>query len=201
MRTVIIGGSFNPPHHGHIHLIELVRRDTDYERILLIPLHTPNHKQAVEAAAPEDRLAMLELLVEELHTDCIIDTCELERGGISYTYDTVVDIMARYPDIDDRIGIVVGDDLLEGIASWYNFEQLKDLVTFIVAYRDADEESVMQRINAYTLQGVDMYLLRSSRVKVSSSLIRQRIRAGVDVRPLLPRSIIEYIESHGLYRD
>ncbi len=201
MKTVIIGGSFNPPHHGHIHLIELVRRDTDYERILLIPLHTPNHKQAVEAAAPEDRLAMLELLVEEIHTDCIIDTCELERGGISYTYDTVVDVMARYPDIDGRIGIVVGDDLLEGIASWYNFEQLKDLVTFIVAYRDTDEESVMRSIDAYTSQGVDIYLLRGNRVEVSSSLIRQSIRAGVDVGHLLPHSIIEYIESHGLYRD
>ncbi len=199
MKTAIIGGSFNPPHIGHIHLINQVLESTDFNRIILIPLHTPNHKSVKHEIDPRHRIAMVELLAKNIPTGCIVDTCEIDRGGISYTYDTVKEIFDRYEDTSE-VGVIIGDDLLPGLIEWNRFELLKELASFLVIRREASSGNVLRQIEKIKEMGVSIELLTNKVVEVSSSEIRRRIEAFEDASRLLPMNVVSYIQENELYR-
>ncbi len=199
MKTAIIGGSFNPPHIGHIHLINQVLRSTDFTRIILVPLHTPNHKSVENEIDPQHRVNMVRLLAENIPVGCIVDSCEIERGGISYTYDTVKEILGRYEDTNE-IGIIIGDDLLSGLVEWNRFDLLKEIASFLVVRRESDSLDVLEMIDKIRKNRVSIELLTNRIVEVSSSEIRRRIEAGEDASRLLPLNVLSYIQEHGLYR-
>ncbi|MGM0431338.1 MAG: nicotinate (nicotinamide) nucleotide adenylyltransferase [Spirochaetota bacterium] len=201
MKTAIIGGSFNPPHYGHVHVIRLVEQYTDYSRIILVPLHTPSHKEVDSFVSADKRLDMLNVLIENQCPECLVDTCEIERGGISYTWDTVQSIKARYPDIDDKIGIIIGDDLLEGLLSWHEIDKLKQHAVFVVVCRNLSGEQMESYRHAFAGYGIELTMLRDKTVDISSSDIRKRVQHGQSITGLLPDAIIEYMERNGLYAD
>lgn len=197
----MIGGSFNPPHIGHAHLISLIEQSGRYDRILLIPLHTPSHKKIEYHTAPEHRVSMTGLLAGDCRIACTVDTCEIDRGGISYTYDTVCDIMERYRDITGRPAVVIGDDLLGGLNKWYRIEELKQLVTFETACRDEHAGHLDRMLAEYSREGYTIQRLPGEPVEVSSSTIRQALAEDLPIRGLLPGRIEEYIRIHGLYQQ
>jgi nicotinate-nucleotide adenylyltransferase len=201
MKTAIFGGSFNPPHNGHVHLIETVKEHTDYQRIFLIPLHTPSHKEVSVHVDTSHRVEMVRLLADFCCPACRLETLEIERGGVSYTWDTVRELYKKYDDITGRLGIVIGDDLLEGLADWYEIEQMKELVEFTVLCRDLSEQRNRDFERAYRERGIIVHLIPEDTVEISSSRIRSSIRKGESVEGLLPLPILRYIDSHGLYRD
>lgn len=201
MRTALFGGSFNPPHNGHVHLISTVTEHTDYDRILLVPLHTPSHKDVDVHIDPIHRVEMVRLLAAECCPRCLVDTTEIERGGVSYTWDTVQEINHRYTDITGPLGIVIGDDLLEGLPTWYRIDSLKQTVEFTVLCRDLDEAQMEDYRNSYGKMGLRLHLIKEQAVDVSSSMVREKIRSHQSVGGLLPKAILQYIESHGLYSN
>lgn len=201
MKTAIIGGSFNPPHYGHVHVIRLVQNHTDYRRVILVPLHTPSHKEVDSFVSSDKRLEMLNLLIEDQCPECVVDTCEIDRGGISYTWDTVQSIRARYPDIVDKIGIVIGDDLLEGLLSWHEIDRLKEQAVFVVVCRNLSGEQMDSYRDTFAAYGIELTMLRGDTVNISSSDIRKRVQDGLPLAGLLPNTIIEYMERNGLYKD
>ncbi|MDC7124368.1 MAG: nicotinate-nicotinamide nucleotide adenylyltransferase, partial [Spirochaetales bacterium] len=109
--TVIMGGTFNPVHIGHLHLSEEIRKMFQPERIIIVPSNISAHKKDMDVLSAVHRLEMLKLATEK--TDIIVEECELERLGVSYTIDTVKYIRDKYK-LKTKPGLVIGDDLAEG---------------------------------------------------------------------------------------
>lgn len=189
MRTVILGGSFNPVHIGHLFLAEEAKRTLGYDRVVFVPANIAAHKGADQPIAGHHRLVMLERALAGIPYFAL-DDCELRRGGISYTIDTVPEVARRYPSAG-KMGLLVGDDLLEGFDRWKEAQALASLVEIIVARRS--ERPMASFLLPH--RRLDNLLL-----PISSSDIRRRILHGLAYRQLVTEPVYEYIETQGLYR-
>ena len=143
-KTAVLGGSFDPVHLGHLFLLHCAVSMTDYESFLIIPAKVSNFKQDSRPQASDaDRLNMLRLAVEDFRdlypedrdAHIEISTMELERGGVSYTSDTVRELRAQAENL--RIGLVMGDDHIDGLCRWHDFSYLKDNVEFLICRRNS----------------------------------------------------------------
>lgn len=190
MKIAILGGSFNPPHLGHLILAEEVLACGLYDRILLIPSFIPPHKKAENDPGAGMRLSMLKAAVEGW-PDIAIDCCEIDREGISYTIDTLSEISRRYP-VEGKLGLVMGDDLApDFLTVWKEPERILQLADVLVAHRIHAEELPL----AYPHRYLDNLL-----IPISSSLVRKRIAGRGAWRALVPANVCKIIEDHGLYQ-
>lgn len=188
MRLLVLGGSFNPVHIGHLVIADELRVEFGYDLVLLVPSFRPPHKDLEGDPGAERRLAMLELAVED-DSNLAIDDCELLRGGASYTIDTLRDLGSRYA-IDGKPGLVVGDDLIPGFPGWRNPAEIADAADIICAHRSSEEELPFPFPHRYA---------HNSLLKVSSSMVRRRIAAGLPFRRLLAPGVYRYIVENRLY--
>jgi len=184
----MLGGTFNPVHLGHLYLADDVRLSYDYEKIVFVPANIPAHKEIEEEIGTEQRIEMLKLAVESI-PQFVVDTCEIVRGGISYTIDTIRHLASKY-NTKEKIGVIIGDDLLEGFSDWKDPDQICKLATLIVAHRNRSSRVSF----SYPHQYIDNIVF-----PLSSSDIRKRIMDGKSVRFLLPDAVWRYIEEHRLY--
>ena len=145
-KVALYGGSFDPVHLGHLAVLHNALKSTNYSLFLIVPAKLSNFKQTnTPKASAEDRLQMLRLALEdykELYPQddaekINISTIELDRGGVSYTYDTVMEIKKLY-GITDRLGLIIGDDQIPQLTNWYRYEDLKNEVEFIICRRNPD---------------------------------------------------------------
>ncbi len=139
--VAMLGGTFDPIHKGHLFLLENAIRQTSYDCFILVPAHLSNFKQSSEPSASDSqRLEMTRLAIEDFrslynfNTEIIVSDVEIQRKGVSYTYDTVVSLKKEY-DIDGRLGLLMGDDHVANLEKWYRFEDLKDQVEFLICRR------------------------------------------------------------------
>jgi len=188
MRAVILGGTFNPVHCGHLFIAEEVRCALGYDSVIFVPANQPVHKDPVPVVDPVHRLAMLRLALAG-NPRFVVDTGDIDRGGPSYSIETVTSLVPRY-GIEGRPGFLIGDDLAAGFASWKNVEALVEIVDLIVARRTGEALPAL----VYPHRVVSNAVL-----PISSSDIRRRIREGRAVRYLLPDSVLSYIKDHSLY--
>ncbi len=189
MRTIIIGGTFNPVHNGHLYVSEELRIQMGYERVLFIPSNISAHKSGAELVSADHRIEMLKLALAD--SSFLIDQCEIERGGISYMIDTVKSVINRYK-VSGKIGLFIGDDLITGLKDWQNVDELLGLVDVVIAHRNSESEHGTNLIYKY---------INNVTINISSSNIRERIRTGKAFRYLLPESVYSYISDRGLYRN
>lgn len=189
MKTIIIGGTFNPVHNGHLYVSEELKIQLGYERVFFVPSNVSAHKSGAELVSADHRINMLKLALAD--NSSLIDLCEIERGGISYMIDTVKSLNRRY-GISGKMGLFIGDDLIDGLKDWNNVEKLLDIVDIIVAHRDSESE----KKNDFVYKYID-----NVTINISSSDIRARIRTGKAFRYLLPESVNNYILEKGLYRN
>lgn len=188
MRTIIIGGTFNPIHNGHLYVSEELKIQMGYERIIFVPSNISVHKSGAELVPAKNRIEMLKLALAD--SSSLIDLCEIERGGFSYMIDTVKSVKSRY-SVSGRIGLFIGDDLVTGLKEWHNVDELLDVVDIVVAHRDSD----------YKIESGSAYkYIDNVTIKISSSDIRERIRKGKAFRYLLPETVRRYILDRGLYK-
>ena len=188
MRAVILGGTFNPVHYGHLFVAEDVRTSLGYDTAIFVPTNQPVHKNPAPVLSPIHRLAMLRLAVAA-RENVIVDSAEIERGGFSYSIETVADLIPRY-GIVGKPGFVIGDDLVAGFPTWKNVEELVGIVDLIVA----------RRILAGPVQlPYPHRTVMNTVLPISSSEIRERISEGRTVRYLLPDAVLAYIGEHKLY--
>ncbi len=206
--TAMVGGSFDPVHLGHLHLVHTVVASTSYRRFIFVPVARNNFKQDANPVSAEHRMNMLrlsfaaykEVYPEDPPIECIAEACELERGGVSYTYDTVKYLYLQY-SIQGRLAVVMGDDLLSALQRWHAYEQLKELVTFVVIRREGSELKLSD-------PGADVLYLDNPLLEDSSTFIRERCRALLDcevlpddVAHLMPGEVALYVQEHRLYRS
>jgi nicotinate-nucleotide adenylyltransferase len=205
MKTAIIGGTFDPVHNGHLHLLHWLVATTDYQRILFIPVFLPPHKTYRKRVSDQDRIGMLKLALqaypgkypEDRAVELVVDDCEIRRQGVSYMFDTVRDVLIRY-HVEGRPAVVIGDDLLPGLTSWHRFEELRGLVDFLVFNRSPD---VSIRVMPSMVSG---RVMENPLLGDSSTEIREILHSGatdVDLASLMPLSVVDYIRKHGLYTD
>jgi nicotinate-nucleotide adenylyltransferase len=191
MRIAMLGGSFNPPHIGHLILAEEILATRRYDKVLLVPANLPPHKVPQGDPGAEMRLAMLRASAEDW-PQIIVEPCELERRGVSYTIDTLNEIAQKYI-CDGKPGLVVGDDLASDfMVSWKDPERILDLADLIIAHRLRAEEIDLPYPHRY----VDNIM-----IPVSSSLVRERIAQQGAWRSLIMPRVREIIETYGLYRN
>lgn len=189
MNTAIFGGTFNPIHNGHLHLAASVCAETGYERVIFVPAHLPPHKDGDELIAGYHRLSMVRLAIAG-HPFFSVDPCELDRGGVSYTIETVRHLSATVGRTScDRLGVIIGDDLVADYRSWHQAPELAREADLIIG----------QRCEQVAPLPFPHQMVRNVQLPLSSQLIRQRLRTGLAVDHLTPPAVLEYIRDHGLY--
>jgi len=188
MRTVIIGGTFNPVHVGHLMLAEEASVQEGFDRVVFVPSNKPAHK-IVDGTTVAQRLEMLTLAVQGY--DVVLETCELAREGISYSIDTVRYVLTHY-ELTGRPSLVLGDDLFESYDTWKDAEELSRLAELLVAHRKYPHQLASSWPHRY---------LTNKLIDVSSTEIRERVRAGLAWKALVPPAVAEYIETNHLYRE
>jgi nicotinate-nucleotide adenylyltransferase len=188
VRVLVIGGSYNPVHLGHLVLAQELRRQFGYDLALLVPSYRPPHKDLLLDPGPEKRLAMLRLALGD-DPSIGVDECEIARGGLSYTIDTLRDVASRYP-LEGKPALVLGEDLVPGFASWKRPEEIAQEADIICAHRSTRDRLPL----GYPHRWADNPV-----VEISSSCVRERIAAGLPFRYLVPESVYAYIVQEGLY--
>jgi nicotinate-nucleotide adenylyltransferase len=184
MRIGIYGGTFNPVHHGHLILARQALEEFKLDRLVFVPAAESPFKIQNHSAPAGDRLAMLRLAIagEDRFS---VDPLEIERGGISYSIDTVK--MFRNRDPGAELFFLVGEDNADRLTEWHRFEELKKLVYFVVLSRSEEFQS-------------PEYPVVQRRIEISSTEIRNRVANQESITYLVPESVKHYIEQHQLYQ-
>ena len=195
-RIGIYGGAFNPPHTGHIRAAEYAVQALNLDKLLLIPSCTSPHKP-LPAGSPEpkQRLEMTKLWAGEKMEVCDI---ELSRGGTSYTYQTVEQLKAMYPQ--DELVLFMGTDMFLSFHTWKEPERILDCVSLAVFYRgDRNEQAaIAEKQQAYETAGHRVYLVENPVTEISSTQLR-RMLVFRCAAPFLDEKVLHYIEDNDLY--
>ena len=182
----ILGGNFNPVHNAHLIVADQVRQQLGLDQVLLMPEYQPPHVDKKETIPEHHRLKMLELAIEGIE-GLAIETIELERKGISYTYDTMKILTEQYPDTDYYF--IIGADMVDYLPKWYRIDELVDMVQFVGVQRPRYKVGT-----SYPVIWVDVPLM-----DISSSMVRDFLAQGRKPNFLLPQPVLDYIEKEGLY--
>lgn len=183
-RIGILGGTFDPPHLGHLLIANEVLTEFELDEVKFMPNKKPPHKD--DLSKENDRLQMVQLAIED-HPLFSIEEIELQRVGISYTYDTMLILTERYPENDYYF--IIGADMVEYLPRWYKIEELVQIVQLVGTARPNYEIDT-----EYPVKFVDV-----PQVDISSSMIRERVKAGKPLKYLVPDLVAHYIEENQLY--
>lgn len=201
MRTAIFGGSFDPVHLGHLWMAELSREALSLDQVIFIPTATSPLKPDGPVATNEQRVAMLRLALSG-NAAMQIDTREIDRGGTSYTIDTVKALKQERPD--DDFFLLMGADAFNSLDRWKEPASLLTLITPVVLRRGGDAEadwSLIERlVGIVRSEEIRSAALSIPMIEVSSGELRQRVAEGRSIRYRLPRPVEAFIEAERLYR-
>ena len=198
-RIGILGGTFDPPHVGHLWLATLARDAIGLDRVLFMPAAQPPHKRLRGMSSATDRLLMTRLAIagDEAFELTLI---EMERPGPSYTIDSVEELQRAYGD-DAQLFLLMAADTLAQIDSWREPDALLERVEWVVGPRPGvpmPERSALD--DRFGERASRIHLLSGPSLDVSSTQIRERVAAGDVIRYLVPRGVEELISDRGLYR-
>lgn len=195
MRLGIFGGSFDPPHVGHLLVAQDAVTALKLDRLLIVPAAQQPLKQGQQTPAA-DRLAMVQRCFADV-PGLVVDPVEIDRGGLSYMVDTVEILQRREPSA--VLHLLIGQDAFETLPRWREPERLRSMVRLVVLRRGNAAEPVPTSAEQYRATNGSLEYLATRRVDVSSTEIRERVRAGHSIRGFVTDAVAEYIESTGLY--
>jgi nicotinate-nucleotide adenylyltransferase len=191
----MMGGTFNPIHHGHLAAAEFVREEFKLDQILFVPSGKPPHKHKGEIASPEHRWTMA--LLATSSNECFsVSSVEIDRRGESYTRDTILELKKIYGARLDCY-FITGADAIAEISTWHKSENLPELAKFIAVSRPGyklDMSKIAPRFRRCT------YLVEVPALAISSTEIRERIRKGKTIKYLVPEIVEKYIYKNKLYQ-
>lgn len=197
-RIGIYGGTFSPPHNGHIAAAKAFMEQMWLDILYVIPAATPPHKQMTCAVSPEDRLNMCRLAFSEMEGVYVSDM-EIRRGGKSYTVDTLRELTGE----DRRLFLLLGTDMMLSLGEWYRPDEIFRLSYPVYIRREKDailDQRIIQTIADYNEKyGKVVRRIVTEPLVISSSEIRRRFEAEESVEGLLPPSVEKYIRDKHLY--
>ncbi len=212
MKIAILGGSFNPIHVGHLILADSVCATLGYDKVLFVPTYRPPHKEMAETVSCGDRVEMVRLAIGG-DSRFALETCEIERGGVSYTWDTVCFLEEKFKGVlDGKLGVIFGEDLLGDYDKWEHAAELSERADLILAVRPKSQkekasfenrptEKYGKKVNAWTRETFPYKhkIVENPKIELSSSEIRRKIAEDGAWRYLVGKEVFEYIKSGGLY--
>jgi nicotinate-nucleotide adenylyltransferase len=194
----LLGGSFDPIHNGHLYLAEQARDALNLNRIILVPAFIPPHKTDRALSDPAQRLEMIRLAIAG--RDWLeVDEREIQRGGISYTVDTVRALAGASPEAE--LYFLIGSDSLRELGTWRAIHEIARIVTFVTVPRDDRKIPSIDPLLKEKLKGtpLETISLDVPPLEISSSRIRDAVCRGNPILDLVPAAVAEYIERNGLY--
>ncbi len=195
----VLGGTFDPPHIGHLWLATLAAEAMRLDRVLFMPAAQPPHKLDVAVTDAGDRLEMTRLAIAD---DPSFELCELEmrRTGPSFTVDSMVELIQAGGE-DEELFLVMAADSLDQVGSWRQPDRLLSLVEWVVGPRPGtallEAAALRERFGPAASR---IHVIDGPSLDVSSSEIRRRVANGHAIRYLVPRAVEELIRDRGLYR-
>ncbi len=192
MKIAILGGTFDPPHLGHLILADTVLKELNYDKVLFIPSKIPPHKNISGEVSNEDRLNMLKLSIED-DKRFSFDDYELKSEGISYSIKTLNYLYQNY-NIDGKIALIIGADLIKNFHKWKEPEKISELANIVAVNREENDNLDKENIEKYNIK-----IIIAPRIDISSTLIRERIKKNKAFRYFLNNKVYDYIISNKLY--
>lgn len=189
MKIGVLGGTFNPPHLGHLMMAEQIKAQLDLDKIFFLPTAEPPHSSVKKSTiSSKKRVEMLELATAD-NPDFEIERYEVDCGGKNYTYNTMKALIELYPTVD--FYFIVGGDMIVDMPTWYKIDELIELVQFVGVNRpgypiDTDYPIIM----------VDIPM-----IDLSSTTIRKKVAMDCSIKYLVPEAVRHYISLEGLYQD
>lgn len=195
MRVAVLGGSFNPPHLAHIFMAESVLSMLHYDKVILVPAKKPPHKKLLGNASNEDRLAMLKLAIRN-KPHFLLDDFEIKdtEHDYSYTVNTIQYLYSMCKEIEGRIGLIIGADLIQGFHKWHKVDTIVDMADVIAVGRGEANNLDPTVIAKYGIK-----VLELAKQDTSSTIVRSRVQAGLSIKGLVCDDVRGYILEHGLY--
>lgn len=199
MKYGILGGTFDPPHNGHLKIAAAARSALGLAQIVFIPAGQPPHKLDDPVSPAATRLAMLELALAR-HPDFVISRLELLRAGPSYTVDTLRELHQTLGD-DAEIYFIMGMDSLQNFHTWHQPQEIVKLCKLAVLRRpgfDVDLDTLEKQVPGVTASVV---IIPGPEFDISASEIRARVRRGESIRGLVPPAVAAFIKTNRLYKN
>ena len=187
MKLFIFGGSFDPPHRGHLEIIKYCSKHSD--KLLLIPAANSPLKNKPPVAEGYHRIKMLKLMIQDIDSPIEVDEWEINQSGSCYTFETIQYLIKKYPD--SNFSMVMGADQLIKFHRWKNYEGIMSSVQILGFNRDSCDFTPPDEMN--------LTWLKDFKVDISSSIIRGKIAKGDSSDNDLPPSIQRYIQNNKLY--
>ena len=217
MRIAVFGGSFNPLHNGHAMLADTIVKELHYDKVLFVPTFIPPHKIVNESIAAEHRLGMIKAFCHSVPDNVFVaEDCEIRRGGVSYTFDTLTFLAEKYKNLlDGKLSFVMGDEVAAEFHKWKNPDGIAQIADFIITHRYPDagvlESKLVKNIPGKDYSGdfkarfdekkfgYPCLYLKEPMLPVSSTQIRGRILENRSFKYLIPPAVYDYIKEHKLY--
>ncbi len=219
MKIAVFGGTFNPLHVGHAMLADTIIRELGFDKVLFVPTFAPPHKEISKILPPQVRMQMIEdFCKSEGSGHFELEPCEIERGGISYTSDTLEFLTKKYQGkLEQKLAFVMGDEVAAEFDKWRNPDKVSSLADLIIVHRYPDVKAMED--NLYESKPTGNYkgdfavkfdrqkiayphiYIENPMLPVSSTDIRGRISEGKSFRYLVPPAVYDYIREHNLYKE
>ncbi|WP_391202026.1 nicotinate-nucleotide adenylyltransferase [Psychrobacillus sp. L4] len=182
----ILGGTFNPPHIGHLIIANEVLSALNLDELRFMPNATPPHKKKDERVSEVERLKMVQLAIKDV-PKMAVETIEMDRGGTSYTFDTMELLQAREPST--TFFFIIGGDQVEYLSKWYRINELVEKVQIVG----------VPRPNTSIETAYPIIKLAIPQIELSSTLIRNRMENGKTTMFLIPELVRDFIQKEKLY--
>jgi nicotinate-nucleotide adenylyltransferase len=197
-RLGLLGGTFNPPHIGHLVCAQEAWAQLGLDRVLLVPVHTPPHKEAVDDPGVEARTELCELAVAG-DPRLAVSRIDADVPGRSFTVDTLTRLHERHPE--HALTFIVGGDMAHSVPAWREPEAILELAELGVAEREGVRRADIVEALAGLRGGAErVRFFDMPRLDVSSTLIRRRVAAGQPIRYLVPDAVADAVQRTGIYR-
>lgn len=201
MRLGVFGGTFDPVHYGHLLLAELCREACRLDQVWFVPAASPPHKQRQGLTPAARRVEMLELATGG-HEAFAVSRLEVERGGVSFTVDTLAQLKAEAPDRE--LFFLLGADSLRDLPQWREPRRICELALPVIVGRSGapppDLGALAPLVSPERLDEIRRNQVQMPEIGLSSRDFRRRVAAGLSIRYQTPRAVEKYIEAAGLYR-
>ncbi|MBY6035407.1 nicotinate-nucleotide adenylyltransferase [Fictibacillus nanhaiensis] len=185
----IFGGTFNPPHLGHLVIAQEALKQLDLDEVWWMPTSKPPHKNKVQEVTDEHRIQMVEKTIAK-NNQFSISLLEFERSGPSYTIDTIRILNNKFPDVS--FTFIMGGDMVHSLSTWHQIDQLKHLVHFAGINREG--YPVDQQWERYKVKHVEVPY-----IGISSTMIRSKAKAGQNFRYYVVDEVWKHVKEHHLY--
>lgn len=213
MKVGIFGGSFNPPHNGHVNSLTTVQRKMGFDLIHIIPNNQNPIKIPTETPGNDHRLEMTKRAFSSYGPAFFVDDIELQRGGKSYTVDTIQELLKKYKS--NELFLIIGADNFENLSEWKDYKKILELCNVVVTTRPGYqipenenelpdyliplvEESDFGTLELKTGRSIEFITLND--LDISSSELRKKLRLGRPAEKYLPLAVESYLKEHNLYK-